>query len=171
MRDGVDDVAFLDATVNWLKNVNGIDASRIYVAGFSNGGMMALRLLCNPSLGIAGVAAIGATDTSGCGTVGHRKVLMINGSQDHTVPVAGGWFHATGDASAPFAPVATAAEALAKRSKCAAPVAGPTTGQRPLLLDWSGCAGGGTLRRELYADLAHEWDDRVTADVVARFGL
>jgi len=56
-RDGVDDVAFLRAVVEQMDGIvpGGVDPSRVYATGISNGGLMAYRLACDTDL----FAAIG----------------------------------------------------------------------------------------------------------------
>ena len=45
-KHGVDDVAFLDSLVERLAAAKRIDRTRVTAAGFSAGGMLALRLAC-----------------------------------------------------------------------------------------------------------------------------
>ena len=45
--EGVDDVGFINAVVNDISANVGVDASRVYATGISNGGMMSYALACN----------------------------------------------------------------------------------------------------------------------------
>jgi polyhydroxybutyrate depolymerase len=54
----VDDVGFIDALIDTLIANYVIDTLRIYAAGFSNGGMMAYRLVCELSDRIAAIASV-----------------------------------------------------------------------------------------------------------------
>jgi polyhydroxybutyrate depolymerase len=54
----VDDVGFLNAILDQLIAEGGIDPSRIYAAGLSNGGLMAWTMACRMSERLAGVAAL-----------------------------------------------------------------------------------------------------------------
>ena len=58
-RLAVGDVARLEALIDWWRAHRAVDASRVYVAGFSNGGFMAHRLACAAANRIAAVASVG----------------------------------------------------------------------------------------------------------------
>lgn len=81
----VDDVLFLSDIVSDLR-VRG--AGRISVVGFSNGGMMALRLACaRPDLVDTVGVMSGTLEIPRC--EGPIKALMLNGLADRAVPFAG----------------------------------------------------------------------------------
>ena len=89
--DQIDDVAFIAATIADISEKEPVDASRIYVAGFSNGGMLAHRLACELPGRIAGIAVVaGALNVSDCAAEGVTSVLMMHGTGDLTVPYQGG---------------------------------------------------------------------------------
>ncbi len=68
---GVDDVGFITAVVHQvLTSQSDADASRVYLAGYSNGGKMALRMACTSSKLFAGIAAYGAVSALPCATPG-----------------------------------------------------------------------------------------------------
>ena len=89
-----DDVAFLKVLAGELMAERIADPSRIYIAGVSNGGMMAMRMLCEASDLFAGAgtvianmpAAIGAR----CQPSRPVPIVMFNGSADRWVPYQGG---------------------------------------------------------------------------------
>ncbi|MFO0322098.1 MAG: T9SS type A sorting domain-containing protein [Bacteroidota bacterium] len=56
MNQGVDDVGFIDSTLNKLFKKYSIDRNRVYATGSSNGGMMCYRLACELSHRIAAIA-------------------------------------------------------------------------------------------------------------------
>ena len=90
----VDDVGFLLAIVDKLVADGLVDKSRVYVAGISNGGMMAQRLACEQADRIAGIATVaGGMPTGLTGTCKPARalpVLVIHGTEDPIVPWAGG---------------------------------------------------------------------------------
>jgi len=90
----IDDVGFLRALVGALAARYPIDPARIYVAGFSNGGMMALRLACQATDVFAGfvavAASLGAELAAQCHPQPPRPVALIDGTADPLVPYAGG---------------------------------------------------------------------------------
>ncbi len=57
-RDGVDDLAFFDAMLKWLRDHRPIDRRRIFVTGISNGGIFAHYLAAQRSGQIAAIAPV-----------------------------------------------------------------------------------------------------------------
>jgi polyhydroxybutyrate depolymerase len=87
----VDDVGFLSAMLDDLESQYAVDTERIYISGFSNGGMMSYRLSCELGDRIAGVAVVGgAYNLSECESKERMDVLIVHGTADETVPYRGG---------------------------------------------------------------------------------
>ncbi len=96
----VDDAGFVAALIDRLQSDYPVDPQRIYLAGFSNGGMLALRLAAQMGRHIAAVAAvagtIGGREASGTPFIaspspkGMPSVLLIHGLADEQVPYDGG---------------------------------------------------------------------------------
>lgn len=88
------DIHFIEEIINATKKQFDIDETRIYVVGIATGGFMASRLACErPRLFRGVVSFAGGTfkDPSRCRpTTGKTSVLFIHGTDDHTVPIAGG---------------------------------------------------------------------------------
>src|SRR5262249_22545487 len=67
---------------------------RIYVAGVSNGGMMALRLVCEGADFVAGIgsiiASMPAATGADCRPARPVPIVMFNGTADKLVPYDGG---------------------------------------------------------------------------------
>ncbi|MCH2547746.1 MAG: alpha/beta hydrolase-fold protein, partial [Alphaproteobacteria bacterium] len=59
-RLNVDDVGFIEKLIADVKTRRNVDASRIYVTGISNGGMMAYRLACEMGEVFAAFAPVAA---------------------------------------------------------------------------------------------------------------
>jgi polyhydroxybutyrate depolymerase len=89
-----DDVAFLRALVAHLVRTGIADPHRIYALGFSNGGMMALRMICEATEVFAAVAVIGASlpaeEYPRCRPNAPTPTLLMNGTADPFVPYEGG---------------------------------------------------------------------------------
>jgi polyhydroxybutyrate depolymerase len=89
-----DDVEFLRALVAHLVRAGVSDPRRVYVLGFSNGGMMALRTLCEATDVFAAVAVIGASLPAEvaprCKPTRSTPTLLMNGTADPFVPFEGG---------------------------------------------------------------------------------
>lgn len=85
-----DDVGFIRALIDRLVSGGHIDPKRVFVAGMSNGGMMAQRLACELSDRIAAVASVsGALATDACSPARPISVLEMHGTADTVVPFEG----------------------------------------------------------------------------------
>ena len=87
-------MAFLRRLAVELAERGVADPGRIYVAGVSNGGMMALRLICEGADFVAGVgsviASMPAAAGADCRPARPVPVVMFNGTADKLVPYDGG---------------------------------------------------------------------------------
>ena len=91
--NGVDDVQFLVQLIDAMVDGYHVDPRRVYVAGFSNGGMMALRLGIAASDRIAAVACVSGLLSKHLSMQRPKRpvpLLMIHGTEDRTVPWGGG---------------------------------------------------------------------------------
>jgi polyhydroxybutyrate depolymerase len=93
--DGVDDVAFLTALLDRVAARFGLADARAVLAGYSNGGEMALRLMYETTGRLRGVALFGATQPSadelGVADRGDRlPMVLVHGTRDALVPFEGG---------------------------------------------------------------------------------
>lgn len=91
--DGVDDVGFLDKVTQELDEKYSIDKNRLYIMGFSQGGMFAQRLACERSdtyKAFASVAAMISEPLSRvCFPPRPVSMMMINGTADSVLPFNG----------------------------------------------------------------------------------
>jgi polyhydroxybutyrate depolymerase len=88
-----DDVAFIGAVVDDVAATHGIDPTRVFATGMSNGGHMSIRLAEEAPDLIAGFAAVGAADSadSECGSSQAAvPALFMNGTADGLMPFDGG---------------------------------------------------------------------------------
>jgi polyhydroxybutyrate depolymerase len=89
-----DDAAFLQALAADLVARGIADPRRLYVAGLSLGGVMALRLACTgaPSFAAMALLIAGMEETTGaaCRLAKPLPVLMARGTADPVIPDAGG---------------------------------------------------------------------------------
>jgi polyhydroxybutyrate depolymerase len=85
---GPDDVAFIGKLLDRLLAGGCIDASRVYVAGVSNGGGLAALLGCEMSGRLAAIAAVagGYGELPDCRPDHSLSVLEIHGTADQVVP-------------------------------------------------------------------------------------
>ena len=94
--ENIDDVAFTEAVISELQASHQIDRSKVYAAGFSNGGQMVIRLIHQVPGLLAGAAIISATQPApdnfllaGAPTV-PLPVVLIHGTRDPIVSYEGG---------------------------------------------------------------------------------
>lgn len=90
-----DDAGFLAALVDKVVGEIGVDPGRVFAAGVSNGGSMALRLALEHPTRYRAVAAalanVPAPQNFQCHPVGRpSSTLILNGTEDPLVPYAGG---------------------------------------------------------------------------------
>lgn len=100
--DGIDDVGFIRTLIDSLSQELNLDPARIFVTGFSNGGMLAYRLAVELSDKIAAIsplaAAIGGRFSEDSdlqmipAPLNPVPVLIFHGLQDREVPYNGGTF-------------------------------------------------------------------------------
>lgn len=116
----VDDVQYIAALIDDVKQRANVDSSRIFVVGHSNGGFMAHRLACELSdrvVGIASVAGAAVPSDGRCQPQAPVAVLQVHGDADQIISFEGG--HALGKASLPRHPSALESVALwAKLNDC-----------------------------------------------------
>jgi polyhydroxybutyrate depolymerase len=89
---GVDDVQFVRDMIDDLDSAFAVDRTRIYAAGFSQGGMFAMRLACEMNE-ISAVGIVAATMSvplaEGCAPGGPVPLALIHGTLDATYPAGG----------------------------------------------------------------------------------
>ncbi len=91
VKRDINDVLFIERMIDRIGSTFPIDKNRIYVAGMSNGAMMAYRLACEIPDKIAAVIAVSGTlAIDNCDAAKNIPVLHIHGDQDENVPFEGG---------------------------------------------------------------------------------
>ena len=90
-KEKVDDVGFLRAIITKVSAESCVDAKRIYVSGFSNGGGLAHRMGCDAADVIAAIAPA-ATDlrTQPCNAARPISMMEVRGMADALEPYEGG---------------------------------------------------------------------------------
>lgn len=91
----IDDVAFLSRLIRRVQRERQVDPQQVFVAGYSNGGQMALRMAAEGKLPLAGIALVAATpptpDNDDCRPLDKPlATLLMNGTRDPINPYAGG---------------------------------------------------------------------------------
>jgi polyhydroxybutyrate depolymerase len=144
----VDDVRFLGALADKLIDDLGVDRQRVFAAGVSSGGFMALRLALEAPSRFRAVAAVSAgvpaPENFKCKPVGAgTSVMIMNGTKDPLVPFDGGevnllgLFYQTGKVRS----ARDSAQYLADLERIAGPPASVADGARVQRSLWRNGAG------------------------------
>jgi polyhydroxybutyrate depolymerase len=90
----IDDVGFIDQVVQYAIDSFRIDPERIFVSGFSEGGLMVFRLACERPHVFKGFASVAASlsldQLVECTPDTTISLMMINGTRDPILPYDGG---------------------------------------------------------------------------------
>lgn len=158
-RDGVDDVAFVDATVAAIAAGLPIDPSRVYAVGMSNGGMLAYRLACATRT-FAAIGVVAGKLLGPCPAPAPISLIHIHGTADNLVRYDGGpgRFDNGGVGSFPVsiggAAVPDQIDRWRRTARCAAPrvrAAGSVTTSA------ARCPGGRDVELITIAGAGHQW--------------
>jgi len=159
------DTNFISALITTMV-AQGVDATRVYAAGYSDGAFMSERLACELSnqiaaFGIDAGAVISSSPTY-CKPAVQRPKLYILGTADNIVPYNGG-----------MVGVDSAAASMAfwvGQQHCGGTVATtlPTLvndGTTVQLTDYTGCTAGNDLRLYTVDNGGHAWPNGLTQSV------
>lgn len=97
-NSGIDDVGYLLGLLDLVASQYNVDPLRVHIAGHSNGGFMAYRLICEDSERFASIVSFaGAThnDPADCNATSPCHVLQIHGTLDPIVNYYGGFINDT----------------------------------------------------------------------------
>lgn len=162
VRQGVDDMAFLDAVVADAARRFGLNPQAVFVTGMSNGSMMAERYAAGRPDRVRAVAGVAGTlDVARFQVGGAVPLLVIHGTADRHVPFAGG----VGPDSlvgAEFTPVQTVIDAFVQaqgvRLRQSDGIINPSEdGMRVLRTDWIAEDGQTRVRLLAVEGGGHVW--------------
>lgn len=156
---GVDDVGFIAAVIDDVAKRTAIDPRRIYVTGFSNGGMLTYRVAAALGNRIAAAAVVsGALFGNEAAPRAPVPMLIIHGEQDAVVGFDGGvsstGFVARAQAL-PFQPVRYAVDFWRKANGCNQPAA--IKRRAGLSIEKSACKGGADVVLYNLKQGGHNW--------------
>lgn len=88
----IDDVGYIRAAVEEIVAKHGVDRSRIFGVGHSNGAMMTQRVMCETTVFAAAVPIAGGLESGAptCTAARGKRIMAIHGADDQNVPVGGG---------------------------------------------------------------------------------
>ncbi len=154
---GLDDMAFLDAVIDEVAADERVDADRIYLAGVSNGAVMAYQYACERSERVAGVGSVAGTmDPESCQPSEPVSVLEIHGTDDDVVPFDGGEMPDFVQATRPAISAEALVEHWAEANSCSEePI---TSGNDPVTrTTWGQCEADATVELIAIEGAGHTW--------------
>jgi len=162
----VADVDFLVGVVASVERRVPIDPRRIAVTGFSNGGLMSYRLLCErPDVFRTAVVVAGDIVTAPCAAGRDINLLHVHGARDAFIPIDG--ITTSPLDAGGFPPATTSVARIATADGCT----GATTSSIGALLRWTatGCADGARVQLLTVGTLSHHYP--VGDRDAARYGV
>jgi len=155
VQHDLDDVSFLTAVAERLAADPGVDAARIALVGYSNGGKMAYRLACERPGLFASVAVVLALRMTSCAPGPPVPLLEVAVRDDAEIPYAPGDGPFTAD-GVWLTPVTSEVAAWRARDGCAIGSEVRTTGH--LVTErWDQCRRGARVELATYAAGGHYW--------------
>lgn len=132
----VDDVGFLSALITQFVESFGADATRVFMVGVSNGGMMTLRMGCEKSSQLTAIAPLLASLPKPlyktCLPDKPLPVMMINGTKDDVIPFEGGAVMIAGERYGEVVSVHATLSIWQQRNACnISPVVAPMDEYKP----------------------------------------
>jgi len=158
---GVDDVQFVDAVFDDVGRRLNIDPRRRALLGYSGGGMLTYRVLCqgHPDL-VAAVEVSGSLEAVCPPTVALPDMLSIHGALDGTIGLSKP-IRVTRLGITPRTVLSTLST-MTWLAGCGDRTSHDADGVR--YLHWSACRGGSSLDVQIVAGAGHGWDDIGAAD-------
>ncbi|UDY34830.1 alpha/beta hydrolase family esterase [Dermatobacter hominis] len=154
---GVDDVGFLGRVIDQVVARPDVDPDRLYLTGFSNGGMMVYELACARTEDFAAVAPMAATNITGCTPSRPISLLHMHGDPDPTVPYDGSPSLSQALSAKPFPAVPSTVAAWARADGCDAEPDRTDEGDGVTVDEWPGCPEGIQVELITYPGNGHNW--------------
>jgi polyhydroxybutyrate depolymerase len=162
-----DDAGFIKMLLAKLKSDLTVNNSRVYVAGESNGGMMAYRLACDYPEDFAAIAAVSATSVvTQCNASGPVSVLAVHGTADTVIP----YNNTTRSADAlPVPPAVDGVSYWAQHDRTVS-VSSQQVGSNLMMTTYSGGSNGTEVVLYTLNGGTHGWLQEIpTTDLIWRF--
>jgi len=152
--DNIDDVHFISVLIDQMTAKYKVNPKKVYVAGMSNGAMMAYTLACDLSDKIAAITSVSGTlmTSSPCQPSRAVPILHIHSALDTRVPFDGG----LGMANHYFTPVDSTMNVWAALDSCNTPPQVTDNGGYSLT-EWKDHAGRVAIDLYLTQDGGHSW--------------
>jgi len=165
--DGIDDVGFLVEVIEDVKKRLPIDPKRVYMVGFSNGGMLALRFAAEKTNTLSALATVAAT--IGSTTVGDAPLwrmpdpkaplplIFFHGLADEAIPAQGGISPKRGGDQSFFSVDDSTGFWISNNGCDPDPITEETRNGAVHRQTWQGCDQDANVKLYLLEDLGHVW--------------
>lgn len=158
----VDDVGLARAVIGKLSRDYCVDPKRVHSAGFSNGGFMSYRFVCEAAdlfASVASVSGVLGVDPAACNPKRPVPMLHVHGTADRTVKYEGGG--AAGGlgtlAGIRFRSVAESVATLRKKYGCQEAAQKGFTRGDTRCEAWAGCKDDARVELCTIEDGGHQW--------------
>jgi len=169
-KDKIDDVGFIEAAIEDVCSRLRVDRQRVFILGFSNGGMMAYRFAAEKTKLLAGAAFLAASiggrpsesdpEWRIPNPEGPLPVMVMHGMADQDVPFEGGSSKRRGGPRTYWS-VMKSVEFWLEHDECEKkPVKRHLCEGRVDVTSWQDCAGHTAVSLYLIKDWAHDWPGR-----------
>jgi len=166
-QDNIDDVGFIEAAIEDLSSRLRVNPKRVFVLGFSNGGMMAYRFAAEKTRLLAGAAFLAASiggkpsDQAPEWRIpkpeGPLPVIIMHGMADEDIPFEGGVSKRRGGPRTYWS-VMDSVKFWVENDQCRNnPSKSRICGGRVDVISWKNCAGHGAVSLYMIKDWAHDW--------------
>ena len=161
-----DDGEFLLDLIDRLAAKGLVDPARVYIAGISNGGLMALDMACSHADRIAGIAVVAASFPVGyrCNPARALPMIFVHGTEDRFIPFEGG--RIAGQFSAERGNVLSAEETIdffvraancRTRDEQSLADPSPPDGTHVTIFRYGGCQTGAAVESVIVEGGGHSW--------------
>ncbi len=165
-QSDADDRKFLLDLIDALAARGVVDPKRVYVAGISNGGLMALDMACNYADRLAGIGVVAASLPRDyrCEPSRPVPIIFFHGTEDRFIPFGGG--RIAGQFGAQHGNVISAVDTVAvfaRASGCRTrdsrtlPDPLPPDGTHVTIFSYGACRPGGAVESVIIEGGGHSW--------------
>jgi polyhydroxybutyrate depolymerase len=154
---GMDDLGFLDQVVAQLSARADVDPERLYLTGFSNGGVMTYAVACARPGVYAAIAPMSGSNVSGCAPTEPISLLHQHADPDAVVPFDGKPTLTQLLSSADFPPVPQSVAAWAAADGCPAEPTVRTVADGIERSEWAPCGDDTRVELIRLPGAGHKW--------------
>jgi polyhydroxybutyrate depolymerase len=154
---GMDDLGFLDQVVAQLSARPDVDPERLYLSGFSNGGLMTYAVACARPGVYAAIAPMAGSNVSGCAPSVPISLLHQHADPDAVVPFDGNPTLTQLLSSADFPPVPQSVAAWAAADGCPGEPTVDTDDDGIERSEWAPCADDTRVELVRLPGAGHTW--------------